>query len=139
MKNIIAVLVLMCLIISCKQRNEPKKSTTNINKQHKSLLWKRQIPLDMANYPKNIDTLYSQKTILQEKLDGLIYATAYFQADPCGQRIPDIEVKGDSIFLRVRFEGKEVCTEFLLRKVEYLIDNPSNKDYKLKIKLEGEK
>ena len=128
----------MGLIISCQQRNEPKKSTATINKQHKNLLWERQMTLDMSNYPKSIDTMFRQKTIIQEKLDGLIYASAYFQADPCGQRIPDIEIKGDSIFLRVRFEGDE-CTEFLLRKVEYLIDNPTNKDFKLKIKLEGQK
>ena len=84
------------------------------------------------NYDKLLPK--TKKKISVKYVDDIIYVTNFIETNACGKYIGDIEIKKDSIFLNYSLNSDEICTSTALKKITYIINNPSEKKYKFSMR-----
>src|SRR5690606_39859499 len=60
-------------------------------------------------------------------INDIIYVSYYLELNACGKYDGNLEIKNDTIKLKVNLISDEVCTSTSIDKVTFLIDNPDEK------------
>jgi hypothetical protein len=132
MKTKIYILGLVTLLWSCGT------STTRENKRHKDLLWSRQNFVAECtgadNVYDSINNIADSHPVDFKYLDNLIIVSAYFMTDACGKYEPNIRINKDTVVLLFRLVSDRACSTAAYYKVDYVINNPQRKKYKIIVK-----
>ncbi len=120
MKQIICILIIILVVFSCKQNNQPK---------NKALLGFKSIFIAEGGDEKY--DLYENKVgndkIEIKYINDIIYVSYYETLNACGKYGGNIEIKSDTIKLKVNLISDEVCTSTSIDKLTFIIDNPDGK------------
>ncbi len=122
MKKIIQLLTLILFIASCNTVSEKKETES----RHEKLLgFKTSFIAELGEeeYFQLEDEVKSGK-IETKFINDIIYVSYYEELNACGKYDGDLEIKNDTIFLKVKLISDEVCTSLSINKVTFLIDNP---------------
>ncbi len=106
--------------------------------RHKALLWAKQVFVarwsSFDNQYDSIKELASKRQFTYSYFKNHIIATAYFPSITCTDYTGNIEIIGDSLILKLAPTTTIFCTSISYSKINYLINNPSRKLYKIGIK-----
>lgn len=69
-------------------------------------------------------------------LNDIIYISKIVGVNACGNYKGNIEIKEDSLILKHILVSDEVCTSNSIERITYIVKNPTEKQYKLKLKYE---
>jgi len=129
MKNLILILIIIVIpLFSCNTENKKEEI-------HKNLLGFKTLFLAESRGEENELEKKVKKGNLDIKyINDIIYISYYEELNACGQYDGNIELKNDTIKLKVNLISDEVCTSTSINKITFLIENPDMKKKKAIIK-----
>lgn len=130
----LTVIILVLFLSAC----ETKKQEYKINDRIVGFQSYTVMSMDsiLATGEKNYKLIYSERfnpktdTIRYEK--DLIYISYLSIVNGCAEYCGDLEIKNDSLILKLRNIGENECTEQRCDRLVFKIKNFENKKYKIK-------
>jgi len=144
-KRLLQIFFLTCLLLSCsdtdtngRKSGPPKFDSSDINNlidtikinKHPDLVWS-----DVENFSgdkmsdrfSQLEDSCSKIFIDKKNRDSLLIITSYFDKSGCTTYQPNIDIRGDSLFLLLENTTNIVCTELEIYKVIYHIKTSGKK------------
>jgi len=125
MRTIIILLSILSLAVSCKTDYTQKNSEEE--KIHKNLLGFKTTFLAELGDP-NYDLLNSKvenAKIETKYINDIIYISYLEELNACGRYNGNIDISNDTITLSIGLISEEVCSSLAIKRITYLINNPT--------------
>lgn len=135
MIRFIIIYLLSSLILSCSQTNESSNSENAHDKVEDKRIVNDRLLAFKSVYLAELGQekfFKLEKEIDKEKIEikyinDIIYVSYYEVLNSCGIYDGNIEIKSDSINLKIELISDEVCSSTVIEKVTFLIYNPDKK------------
>ena len=136
MNKFIIYAIIAFFFFSCENKIPEKEILIDFKPNENIILFKVSKILNNEYSKKRPDSLFSKN--LDPKTDTIkytekeIYISYLGPLTGCVKYGGDIEIKHDSLFLKLVPINNEVCSELLIGRIVYKIKNPNNKNFKVK-------
>lgn len=130
MINMKSVTLIFFTIIICscsKEKSEKKSDLIYFNSKFLS---------EMGDEKYDSLESYLNRDFEVKYLNDIIYISKIMEVNTCGSYNGDVEFIEDSLILKYILTSEEICTSTSIDRVTYIVRNP--KQYKFKLKLQFE-
>lgn len=136
MKKFFIYTILAAILISCDNKKTEKEILIDFRPNEKVISFKVAKILNNEYSKKRPDSLFSKnfdpKTDTIKYTEKEIYISYLGALTGCVKYGGDIEIKEDSLFLKLIPINNEACTELLIGRIVYRIKNLDNVNFKIR-------